>query len=92
MSVRLAWLAGLLVVAAALTTVCLPIAAKAQTQSEAHACCPDAVRFCGTTADVCRRPVLTATVGEMIVCGTKLFWHRAQLSPACSAVFAAHGK
>lgn len=90
MNRTLAWLAGAVVVAAWLAFF-LPVA-FAQTQTEAHACCPDAVRFCGVPVEACRKPVLNATVGEMIICGAKLLWHRAQLSPACSAVFAAHGK
>jgi hypothetical protein len=72
---------------------CGVIAVHAQTVAGCRACLPDAVRFCGLKPERarCTDPI-KASVGEMLVCGTKLLWHRSELSPACRAVFAAHGK
>lgn len=81
----LAWLAGAIVVAAWLMLF-VPIAAHAQTAQEKAACYPDAVRLCGV------KPGDQASVGEIMRVGLCLLWHRAALSPACRAVFAAHGK
>jgi hypothetical protein len=89
----LAWLAGA-IVAASWLALFVPLAAHAQTVADCRACLPDAVRFCGVKAERaarCTDPI-KASIGEMLVCGARLLLHRAELSPACRAVFAAHGR
>ena len=67
-----------LILAGGLATVAL-----AQTDAEVAACRPDALRFCKAQTEA-RFFAIARTFNCMLE-------HRTQLSPKCSAVFAAHG-
>lgn len=78
MSRTLAWLAGVVVVIAALTAVCLPITAKAQTLAERIvACTPDVRALCA--------PGLADVVDRRRICRCMIANH-SLLSERCRAM------